>query len=179
MPLDTYIINLAGSIRNPSLDFFMLLMTSLGSWMVVMIFVFLIDIFLLLKKKWGYLLSLTFSFMGGEVIVSVLKHLVARPRPEIISHLEKADGFSFPSGHAFIAVSFFGLLAYFIFKKAERWNGKILAVFFGAFFILGIGFSRIYLGVHWPTDVLGSYALGCLWVVFVVYISKKLGKFGF
>jgi len=172
-------IQWVGELRSPFLDFLMLAITYFGNWRILLAMVFLIDIFLFLKKEWASIFALTVSVIGGEAIISALKHLAGRTRPDIIPHLTGADGFSFPSGHAFMAVSFFAAASYLLIQKFKSKAERVIILTVGAFFILAVGFSRVYLGVHWPTDVLGGYILASVWIALVMVAYRRLRQLGF
>ncbi len=172
--MDFYIINLAQSLRLPVIDGVMLFFTYLGNWQVVLAEVVLICIFYAEKKRWDYILAVLFAVGGGEVLVWLIKHLIQRPRPFLIDDLIYEKSFSFPSGHAFIAIAFYGLLTYFLVSAAKNRLLKKLMIAACAFLSLTIGISRIYLGVHWPTDVLAGFALGAIWLALTIKgLSKK------
>src|SRR5712691_7896729 len=96
--------------------------------------------------------------------VWVIKTAFARQRPDLINALIPAQGYSFPSGHAFVAFAFYGFATFLLAERAQSWSRRVLVVFVGLLVIFMVGFSRIYLGVHWPSDVLASLALGGAWL---------------
>jgi undecaprenyl-diphosphatase len=165
---DLYIADFIQSFRAPFLNEVMIFITYLGKWYVVVGLASLVALSFVLKKRWHYLTALIVSVAGGEIIVAVLKNLIERPRPPIINALLYSDGFSFPSGHSFVALSFYGLLAYFRFRSAKTKSQKIFFIAAGFFLISLIGFSRVYLGNHWPSDVLGSFVLGAIWLAAII-----------
>jgi undecaprenyl-diphosphatase len=113
----------------------------------------------------------------GEVFVWLAEQMLRRPRPPLQGALASASGFSFPSGHSFIAVSFYGLLTYFLLRFVHgKWR-KTLVLASGAMLILAIGLSRVYLGVHWPSDVLASYAAGAAWLTMLITSLEIRRKF--
>jgi undecaprenyl-diphosphatase len=173
MPWEISMINLIGQLRNPTPDSFMVFATQLGSGTFIIISSILIILMLIISKKFNCAWIIAISLLGQEIISSLIKHLVARARPDILTHLVQADGYSFPSGHSLAAAVFYGLLAYLltqsIKKPVYRYGIWILA--FGL--IVLVGFSRIYLGVHWPTDILGGILLGFLWIFLVVSVFNK------
>ena len=106
----------------------------------------------------------------------VLKRLFNRPRPDI-PLLEEARGLSFPSGHAMVSFCFYGLLAYIIWKSdAKKWV-KWVAVIMLFLLVLFIGFSRIYLKVHYASDVMAGFCVGLIWLVLCLWILKRIEKF--
>jgi undecaprenyl-diphosphatase len=126
----------------------------------------LIAVYLLYKRYRKYSLLLVGSMLGDLVIVEILKGSFHSSRP--LNGIMQETGFSFPSGHATAAVVLAGLLTYLVWQNFKSRNVKILS---GVLFILislVVGFSRIYLNVHWLSDVLGAYSLGVFWLIFSI-----------
>ncbi len=174
---DLRIINLVQIFRSPLLNNLMLFFTYLGKWEIVFAGVAILSILFLLTKRWRYLLALIVSVSGGEFFVWLVKNIIDRPRPSLINALAPEKGYSFPSGHSFVALSFYGLLAYFLFRAVKSKLVKIFIVIISSCLILAIGLSRIYLGVHWPTDVLASYAAGAAWLSVLITAMEIRRKF--
>jgi len=95
-----------------------------------------------------------------------------RPRPKLAIYIEHS--FSFPSGHATIAVAFYGFLTYILIRNFKQWKTKVNIFFIGITLILLLGFSRLYLGVHYVSDVWGGYLIGTLWLIISISISEWL-----
>jgi len=149
--------------RNPlGIKVFMAI-TSLGSWYVIILAIIAIALILWYRKKKNQLLPFLASTLGAYAIVYLGKLLFARPRPPYSVYLE--SNYSFPSGHATMAMMLFGFLAYFIFENSKNKNAKALLIFLLGLIILLVGLSRIYLGVHYTSDVLGGWLLGSLWLL--------------
>ncbi len=103
------------------------------------------------------------SILLGEITLKLLKHLVARPRPATNGELALAHGFSFPSGHALASALFYGSLALLLcYSNANARLKTIIAVLL-LFWIFLMAYDRVYLGVHYPSDVLGGFCLGIAW----------------
>jgi undecaprenyl-diphosphatase len=119
------------------------------------------------------------SVFSGEAFLKVIKILVERKRPPLSVALIKEENLnqSFPSGHAFLAVTFYGLLGYFLYRKARSRKARIGIIIVFLLSVLAIGASRIYLGVHWPTDVLASLAAGSAWLAMTITILEIRRKF--
>ncbi len=117
------------------------------------------------KKELAYLYALILNFIGTEASVYFIKIFINRDRPSanIAYYIENSK--SFPSGHATIAVAFFGFIIYYLVRHSVKKNGRTLLTLLGFFLIALIGFSRIYLGVHYLSDVLGGFLIGGLWLV--------------
>jgi undecaprenyl-diphosphatase len=159
------------------LDGPMRLITALGSYQVV---VPLLAAFALVFYLKGWRLSaivLLVSTVGGSLLTAVLKAVFGRARPELFDSGYTASFYSFPSGHATVAVGFYGTLT-LILAYRLRGFARWAVVACGALLVLLIGFSRLYLGVHYPTDVLAGFLAAPLWVVcvgavYVVWISVR------
>ncbi len=145
--------------------------TALGSVTIIVITSIFSMIFFIAGKK--YLIAVLFlvPVIGGGVSDILLKEIFARPRPNIVPHLVKVFTFSFPSGHAVMSIALYFTLSYI---SVHLVKDKILKRFIytaAAIFIIIIGFSRIYLGVHYPTDVFAGWCLGAMWFLFFKIIS--------
>ena len=169
---DTPIVNLIYTLRSQKLNQVMLFFTDIATWQVVFTGIIVASFSLFSLNLLPYLFALIISASGGEVVVAIIKSLVQRPRPPSISALVLEHSFSFPSGHTFIAFSFYGLLAYIIYHMSDKKIWKIIAIVGGIAIIGAISFSRVYLGVHWPSDVLASFTLGAAWLTLLITILE-------
>jgi undecaprenyl-diphosphatase len=115
-------------------------------------------------RRWGPLGLLAGGYAGGWVLSTAIKDLVARPRPPTALALTHASGFTFPSGHATDATVAWLLLASLAAGTTARWPAKVAWWAAAAAMAVTVGFTRLYLGVHWLTDVAGGFALGAAWV---------------
>ncbi len=108
-------------------------------------------------------------------IYSSLKLAVNRPRPapDLVRVFQAEPGNSFPSGHAFFAIVFWGLLAYFAFARLQKRSLRVVTLSGLLMIILLIGASRVYLGAHWPSDVLGGYVAGAVLLTVLVWLDRK------
>jgi membrane-associated phospholipid phosphatase len=108
-------------------------------------------------------------------ISSGLKLIVGRPRPtpDLVHVFQAEAGNGFPSGHAFFAMAFWGLLVYFAYTQLRSRSLRILAFSASVAIVLWIGASRVYLGAHWPSDVLGGYVLGALFLIGLIWLDWK------
>jgi membrane-associated phospholipid phosphatase len=105
---------------------------------------------------------------GGAVVLDlIVKQIVGRQRPAIFPPIVHDAGFSFPSGHTIAAVAFYGMCAYLIARSAPWW-GRILLTLAAIVMIGAVAYSRVYLGAHYPTDVIGSFILGSAWLLAVL-----------
>jgi membrane-associated phospholipid phosphatase len=107
-------------------------------------------------------------------IDSGLKLVIDRPRPtpDLIRVFQDEQGNSFPSGHAFLAIVFWGLLAYLALTRLRRYSLRVLVLSVSVVIILCIGASRVYLGAHWPSDVMGGYVVGALFLTSLIWLDR-------
>ena len=169
--MDYAIQNLLVASRSDFWTSAFLNITLLGNWKIIVVTsLVVVAIFWFWKKK-EYIIPFLVVIIGGQLSGSIFKRIFARARP--LNSVYHEDSFSFPSGHAIIAVVFYGFLMYFIWKNVadKFWRNTFLII--GAIVILAIGFSRIYLGLHYFTDVLGGYILGALWLGLGIYLHKR------
>lgn len=160
---DSSIYNFLINLRSKSMDTFMKTITKFGNTMSVII-ILAIFVFIL-KKDDGYLLV-----MNTICVVSanqVLKHIIRRPRPDHL-RLVKEKGFSFPSGHSMVSIALYGILIYIVNKNIKNKTLKIILISLLSLLILFIGLSRIYVGVHYPSDVLSGYILATVITILVI-----------
>ncbi len=137
--------------------------TALGGAVVVIMLSLLVIIYLALRRRWTRVVLLVVTVAGGYALSNGLKNVIDRPRPDIVPHLTHVSSASFPSGHSMMASIVYITLGALLAQAAERRREKVffLAV---AFLLSGIiGFSRVYLGVHFPTDVLAGWCAGTVW----------------
>jgi undecaprenyl-diphosphatase len=158
---------------SPQLTVAMRAITWLGSWQVLLPTVCcLLAIFILRgMSREGRLLLLT--IVGAEVLDTVLKLSFRRVRPAPFFGIPPLDTYSFPSGHALVSFCFYGLIAGLITTRARRkWLRAI--IWLVAFVIVGlIGFSRIYLGVHYPSDVIAGYIAAIFWMGALKAVAQR------
>ena len=139
--------------------------TSLGSTTVLGIIVILVCGLFLSFRRWREALALLLASGGGLVITTVLKDLFQRDRPPAILHAVRAINASFPSGHAALSATVFLTLGALIAHFAERRRVRVYALAAAVILSLVVGCSRVYLGVHWPTDVLAGWCVGAAWAL--------------
>jgi membrane-associated phospholipid phosphatase len=143
--------------------------TQLGSLRLIAPLVALTALLLLVRaRRPDAAALLVTAAAGASLLVVLVKLLVGRARPGVDGVLVLVDSFSFPSAHSAQAVATYGAFAYLAGHAAPRWGQRVAAWTAAALIALLVGFSRLYLGVHWLTDVLGGYALGAAWLAIVI-----------
>jgi len=163
--LDQVIIWLARYYANPALDKMMVVITYIGSGYAYIVFAPLLLAALFWWRRWREGFSLTICLAGAAVLNFLLKHLFERARPDAFKVVSES-GYSFPSGHAMVSLCFYGMIAYIWGRKMPTTARRMMLYGMTAAMIMAVGFSRIYLGVHYPSDVLGGYAAGATWLAF-------------
>ncbi len=126
------------------------------------------------RRSWAPAAFLAAAQLGSIVLYDTIKVLVGRPRPALGQLVATASGYSFPSGHATQVVAVWGALAILAIPALPGTGAKVAAGSSAAVIALLVGFSRIYLGVHWTTDVLGGWALGAMWLTGLVVTTRAL-----
>jgi membrane-associated phospholipid phosphatase len=137
---------------------------------------FLIFYFLVIKKHKWYSIKIPAIALSSLALMFLLKNLFGRERP-LTPLLEEARGLSFPSGHALMSVTFYGLLIYIIWQTVKNKKLRLALTLALIFLILLIGFSRIYLRVHYTTDVIAGFCMGFLWLVLSIWVIDRFEKF--
>jgi undecaprenyl-diphosphatase len=139
--------------------------TALGSAHVVTLIALAVLGFLLIVKEWRTALVFAVAMIGGALGSTVLKELFERSRPEVVHRLVDASGLSFPSGHSLISAVVYPTLGALITRLVPQRPLKLYVIVVALLLMLLIGFSRIYLGVHYPSDVLAGWMLGLGWAI--------------
>lgn len=178
---DASIIGFVQGLETPWLTMMMKIFTWIGSGYVVApiaLIGFIVLYFVLHYRQQALLLV---TVVAGSVIFnSLLKHYFKRERPEIHRILD-ANGFSFPSGHSMMAFALYAIIAFIAWRNVQTWISRIVLLLFTAFMILIIGISRVYLGVHYPSDIVGGFLVSALWVtiatsVYAYFQNKRERK---
>jgi undecaprenyl-diphosphatase len=137
--------------------------TSLGSYAVLGIIFFAVIAYLLLTKRRAAALWVAASVGGGVLLSNVLKHSFDRPRPDLVAHSVRVFTSSFPSGHAMLSAVTFLTLGVLLASIHNSWRVKVFFLGIAIFLTVIVGVTRVYLGVHYPTDVLAGWCVGAGW----------------
>ena len=137
--------------------------TALGGYTILVIVSALVLVALLLLRERQAALFLVASLVGGAVVSSLLKALFARPRPDLVQHLDQTFTSSFPSAHAMVATLSYLTLAAICIRFLRQRSTRTFVLVSAVLLALAIGASRVYLGVHWPSDVLAGWLAGGAW----------------
>jgi undecaprenyl-diphosphatase len=152
--------------------------TALGSAPALVIAVLAVFGFLALAKAWRPAVFILAASGGGLVVSSLLKYTIDRPRPELVPHGNLIYTSSFPSGHSMMSAVVYFTLAALVTRLIERRRLKGYALGVAMILTLLVGVSRVYLGVHWPSDVLAGWTAGAVWALGCWLIARWIGLGG-
>lgn len=177
--VDIRIMNLLVAIRDMQFAKVFLFFTYLANWQIIVSLGIVFIVWLWLTGERYRTVLLVMTVFTAELAYTFIKFIVQRARPDAGFALIQQGGFSFPSGHATVAMALYGLVGYYLYSRyKQRWV-KLLVLLVSFAVILLIGFSRMYLGVHWTSDVFSGWALGL--IILIVLISafdyRKLPKY--
>ena len=152
----------------------MLFLSVIGNYHVMITAnLLLIGYFLFIRKHRWYSIKIPAISLSSVLLMTMLKTLFNRPRP-LIPLMEPATGLSFPSGHAMMSATFFGLLIYFIYRKQLPSTIKIISITLLVVLIVSIGISRIYLKVHYASDVIAGFCMGIIWLTIAIKVLNRI-----
>ena len=158
---------------SPGLTALMRFVTNLGDWQVIMTATLCLLAYLWYRRDNTHILVALVAMMGAGILDASLKLAFHRTRPDPF-FIPKPSTYSFPSGHALISLCFYGLLAGTLtHDMRSKWQ-RVLVWSVAVVLIGIIGFSRVYLGVHWPSDVIAGYAAALIWMGAVRVLALRL-----
>ena len=155
---------------------FLLLITRLHSLLGVTVMTLAVSAYLWIKRLRIWVLTLMLAVFGGMLLNLLLKHVFVRQRPHFDNPLLVLTTYSFPSGHTVMATVFYGTLCALVVSRTRRWLWRVLTIAAAAFLVLLVGFSRIYLGAHYLSDVLAAIAEGLAWLAFCLISIEELKR---
>jgi undecaprenyl-diphosphatase len=159
-----------------TLTMFLLLITRLHSLLGVTVMTLAVSAYLWMKRIRIWVLTLMLAVFGGMLLNLLLKHLFVRERPHFDNPLLVLATYSFPSGHTVMATVFYGTLCALVVSRTRQWRWRMLTIAAAAFLVLLVGFSRIYLGAHYLSDVLAAIAEGLAWLAFCLISVEELKR---
>ena len=175
---DEAVLRWIAAHRTHTLDAVMVEITALGTGTVVIMIVAVASLFLVLTQHRYSALLLLVSTFGGLVLNGVMKLGFNRPRPTVVVHAVQTVSSSFPSGHAMSAAIVYSTVAYLAARLHKRAWARVLVMLTALVVIILICFSRLYLGVHYPSDVLGGVIIGLGWAGFCMATLEAIQRFG-
>jgi undecaprenyl-diphosphatase len=182
--LDTTILRALRKAADPSrtigpawLQGALLDLTAIGGPTVLWLVVLSVVGFLLLQARYRTALVVMATAASGDVVNLVLKNVFLRPRPDVVPHLRDVSGTtSFPSGHAMESAIIYLTLGAMLMQLAERRVTKIYCIGLAVFLTLVVGITRVFLGVHYPTDVVAGWMFGFFWASLCWIVAKRFER---
>ncbi len=137
--------------------------TSLGGVIILSLISLSVVVYLFMQGKWKNAVVVAGASASGVILSETLKVEFARPRPDLVPQLVEVHSLSFPSGHAMLSAVIYLTLGALLARFHKRKRERALIMLYAVLITMLVGASRVYLGVHWPTDVLAGWALGAAW----------------
>lgn len=174
LAFDTVIREAFYSARSEGLNSVVTVLTHIGDTRSIVILCLILLILPWTRKTYG--LPVSMGAIAASSLNHFLKSIFQRPRPDVSMHLIEQGGWSFPSGHSITSMVVFGLLIWLVQRNVKNKKAANVLTVLLAIPWLGIGLSRIYVGVHYPTDVLGGRCLGLVILMLMIFVAEKLAE---
>lgn len=175
LAFDTNVLFAVQQLQEPWLNPVMLGITTIGDPSVLVPLCLFASLWLLRQRQRSEAITIAIAAVGALGLNLLLKNLFERDRPELWARTVDVRYYSFPSGHAMLSMVIWGLFGYLLASRFPKWRNHIVVA--TSVLILLIGFSRLYLGVHWLTDIVAGYAAGFVWLV-ACLLSMEIRKRG-
>ncbi|NLP50812.1 phosphatase PAP2 family protein [Bacillus sp. RO1] len=174
LTFDHIIMNYFQSVESGTLTNTLRILTETGSiWWISAASVITV-LFLWLKKRDVHgVVFFILAIAGGGIFIFVLKYFFQRERPTLAPEYD-GYGYSFPSGHALGSFILYGFIIYLIGREKRFFKTRMFAIGLLSVLILSIGFSRVYLQVHYPSDILAGYAVGMIWLICCIFSMEMM-----
>ena len=167
-PFDEMVYKMVRSLESDFFDTYFVFVTKFGN--AIVIFAVVLILMIMFRNRDGWLLGILAA--NSAITNKIVKHIIQRPRPDVLK-LIKQGGYSFPSGHSMIAIAVYGYLLYYVLKRIKNKYLKYPLVILLGILILSVGISRIYVGVHYGTDVIAGFIFAIVEVMLLVNYSEK------
>ena len=162
------------SIRQPFWNEVMTLVTVAGNGWTIFLGSLLVGVFLKMSGRNKCFWALVASNLIGVMFVNLSKLAIGRIRPPVENAVISANGYALPSGHSYFGMIFYGLLVYFLMKHFSNFSKRLIVFLTGFGFVALLAISRIYLGVHWASDVVAGLAMSTVWLsLTIAYLEYR------
>src|SRR5688572_27542246 len=152
--------------------------TSLGSGIVLLVVIAVVAGYLALLRRHGLVAAVLTATFGGMILSSAMKGLFGRVRPSVVPHLADVSSPSFPSGHSMLSAVVYMTLGALLARTTTDWRLRTYFLGVATRLTFSIGMTRLYLGVHYPTDVLAGWTAGLLWALLCDLVARRLQRRG-
>jgi membrane-associated phospholipid phosphatase len=159
--------------RSPALTTVMSMVSFLGRTVVLGVLATAAVCWLLARRHVAHAVLVAAAALGAFLLVPLLKHVFSQQRPPVADQLTVETSWAYPSGHSFGSAAVLGALAVMAVVRLRRPAARVLVATAAAVLVLAIGVSRVYLGVHWPSDVLAGWLAGGLWLAFCLVLTSR------
>jgi membrane-associated phospholipid phosphatase len=173
--IDTSVLHTLYALRDPTVAQAFMWITELGSTLMIGGISLCVGLLLIVREKISYFLGLSITIAGTGAVVFILKEIFGRARPDALYQAYAETGFAFPSGHAALSLALYGFLAYLAWKYYSR-KPALLVISLMTLIVGLIGFSRLYLGLHYASDVIAGYAIAAIFLTLGTAIANKLSR---
>lgn len=173
--IDEALLSWVTSMRTPALDSVAIMVTALGGYLLLPL-TLLVMCFLLYRRQYLYAVLFVIGGINAYALKAFLKLVFHRDRPIIFESLVHEQSFSYPSGHAFAATVFWGFIVWLMLKHIRQPWLRWLLIISTIVLVFAIGISRVYLGVHWPSDVFAGWVLGVWWLYFILGFAHDVER---
>lgn len=169
---DDGLITLLHGYWSPALNQLMLLFTTLGDVAVLAPLLVFVGAALLRLRRWIDAFGLALAGGGAGLLNQLLKAIFQRVRPDLFDGPLHLSSYSFPSGHSMGSIACYGMLAYIGMQLLHKRGSRLALGLAAALLVLGVGTSRVYFGVHYPTDVIGGFLAGAIWLALTIVLVQ-------
>lgn len=174
--LDAYLATWLHAHAVPPVTQFMLGISALNGVAGISILTVLLALFFVWKRQWYWLLALVLAVPGGMLLNVLVKLAFHRARPSFSDPIVALSSYSFPSGHTVASTLFYGMLAGFLMPRAKSAKQRVAILFAALLMVILVGFSRIYLGAHFLSDVVAGFAEGLAWLALCLVAVATLRR---
>ena len=164
---DNVFVWLVRYLASPELDQVMIMISEFGYGYPFWTIIIAVSLILAYYRQWMEIAGLIVCLVGEALLNFFLKNLFERARPDLFQVVAEA-GYSFPSGHAMVSLCLYGMITFLIARHVQSWRWRLVVIGLAMALVVAIGVSRVYLGVHYPTDVVAGYFAGGMWLAFCI-----------
>lgn len=168
--IDNAVLQYFFSIQNSVLTRFLIIISFLGKPDILMLITLIFCVFLSVKKQWLMAIVFLFGGLSTNGLSFFLKSVLGRQRPELWERIIEVKYLSYPSAHAMVSIVVYGFICYYLMNQFKSWRWLILIL--TSTLVILIGISRLYLGVHWLTDIIAGYTAGAVLLITNIMIIK-------